>query len=54
MRKNPVSFYSEGIRLVGDLYVPDALPYEVYAEPAFGQLMTAVMRWNGEHLPPRV
>jgi hypothetical protein len=24
--KRPVSFYSEGVKLVGDVYVPDDLP----------------------------
>jgi hypothetical protein len=27
--------------------------YEVYAEPAFGEVMRATVAWYGEHLPAR-
>jgi hypothetical protein len=27
--------------------------YEVYAEPAFSEVMAATLEWYGQYLPPR-
>ena len=65
--KKPISFHSEGMRLVGDVYYPrrpDARSatrrrgpkklvvlkgyghYEVYREPAFGEVMRGALAWS--------
>ena len=69
--KKPISFHSEGMRLVGDVYYPrrpDARSatrrrgpkklvvlkgyghYEVYMEPAFGEVMREALAWYRQHL----
>ena len=67
MSVTPITFYSDGFKLVGDLYTPDDLRpgepkklvvlegyghYEVYAEPAFSEVMRETLAWFREHLPP--
>ena len=55
--KRPASFYSEMYARAGDpkklLVLKGDGHYQVYAEPAFSEVMRATVAWYREHLPAR-
>ena len=55
--KRPASFYSEMYARAGDpkklLVLKGYGHYQVYAEPAFSEVMRATVAWYREHLPAK-